>query len=340
MKRQHYLRTVIAEVDKSHPKLGRGVVMAMLTIKSRKMLLVVSPRGCGKSRVSAYVGKQAPHSMVLYRLSVAGLATAASEFNGFRGVVVVDDIAKTQTPYARISTITTLAELIYSHYCKSHFSKMNFEIREFNGSAIVNVQPVLLRALVTSPEWEASIQDKTIRYYHLHRPLNPNPDDISLELTWGIDFETASIPKPSGRLWEALQNLVGPQWGLARRKEHLRDLLRASAALDSREQINTADYRLLIEVLRPLMIERLVMDKADFESRRFLFSNKLAIMTEFLTYGQFTLAQLAEDYKVSEATAYRLMDEQHKDWRIVAKSPTTYAPSPELRNEMRRLNLL
>lgn len=340
MKTKHYLRTVIADVDKTHPKLGRGVVMAMLTIKSRKMLLVVSPRGCGKSRVSAYVGRQAKSSMILDRLSVAGLSHAADQFSNFKGVVVVDDIAKTQTPYARISTITTLAELIYSHYCMSHLSKMDFEIKDFYGSAIVNVQPVLLRALVTSPEWEASIQDKTIRYYHLHRPLNPNPSDIKLELEWGLDFKEWDGKEPSGRLWEVLQKLVGPQWGLARRKEHLRDLLKAAAALDNREQPNTADYLLLIEVLRPLMIERLVMDKADFESKRFLFSNKLAIMTEFLTYGQFTLSQLAEDYKVSEATAYRLMDEQHKDWRVIAKSPTTYGPSPELMNELRRLNLL
>ncbi len=105
MKTKHYLRTVIADVDKTHPKLGRGVVMAMLTIKSRKMLLVVSPRGCGKSRVSAYVGRQSKNAMVLDRLSVAGLASAADEFSGFKGVVVVDDIAKTQTPYARLAPL-------------------------------------------------------------------------------------------------------------------------------------------------------------------------------------------------------------------------------------------
>ena len=340
MAKKHYLRHVWEEVDKTHPKLGRGVVVAMLAVKARKLLLIVSPRGCGKSRISSFVGNSAPVHMTRDRLSVAGLSTLQDELNGFEGVIVVDDIAKTQTAYARINTITTLAELVYSHYCSSNLAKMVYDIRDFYGSAIVNVQPVLLRKLVESNEWEASIQDKSIRFYHLHRPLNPNPDVPKVELTWGTNLAEVNPPRSAGALSLQLQKVAEPQWGRSRLFEHIGDLLRAAAALDGRKVVRPRDYHLLIDALKPMQVEALVMDKRDFESQRYLYSNKLAVMTEYITYGQFTLRQLADDYKVSQSQAYRLMNVELNDWRIVAKSPTTYAPSDNLYNELRRLSLV
>lgn len=330
----HYLKTVMSDVDSTHPKLGKLTVMAMLTIKAHKLLLVVSPRGCGKSRVSSFVGQSHPEPMVMDRISVAGLASLREKFTDFTGVLVVDDIAKTQTRYARITTMTTLAELIYSHYCVSHLAGMHFEITEFCGSGIINVQPILLKELVSSSEWEASMQDKTIRYYHIYRPTNPNPEPPKLKLEWGIDFSQVETPKLTGKLSHALLRLAEVQWGLARLKEHIIDLLKAAAALDKREKVTQADYKLLLDVMQPLRIEGLVLDKKELETDRYFDSNKLAILTEFLTYGQFTLRQVSRDYKLSESQCYRILNNYFKDWRVVAKEPTTYAPSDEF---LRRL---
>lgn len=340
MTKQHYLRRVIEGVDKTHPKLGKLVAVSMLTVKAKKLLLVVSPRGCGKSAASNYVGKSHPRPLMRDRLSVAGLSSLADILTGFDGVIVVDDIAKTQTPYARIGTITTLAELIYSHYCSSNLAKMTYDITDFYAAGIVNIQPVLLRSLVMSQEWEASVQDKTLRYYHLMRPLEPNPEPPALKLEWGLSFDATTPPRLTGKLSEALQREAEPQWGLSRLKEHLRDLLRAAAALDKRRTVTQADYRLLLDVMKPCQIEKLVMDKTNFESQRYLHSNKLAVLTEYLTYGQFTLQTIARDYKVSESQAYRLMNEQLSEWVVVAKSPTTYGPSEKLEKELRRLSLI
>jgi hypothetical protein len=302
----------------------------MLSIKARKILLIVAPRGCGKSRATTFVSKAYPECLLQDRLSIAGLAALRSVLDGFRGVITIDDIAKTQTPYARISTITTLTELISSHYVHSHLKGINFDINNFYGSALVNVQPVLLKEVVHSDEWEASIQDKGVRYYHLWRPRKPNPDPPQLKLEWGIPIEEVKTPSFKYPYAKPLLRIGEAQWGFSRLQEHLSDYLKAAAALDGRKVVNKSDYLFLSSALNPLKIETVVTDKAAFESGRYFHSNRLAILTEFVTYGHVTLEQIARDYKLSESQARRIMAKYSKDWIEVSKSPTTYAPSAHM----------
>ncbi|GAI81098.1 unnamed protein product, partial [marine sediment metagenome] len=138
-------------------------------------------------------------------------------------------------------------------------------------------------------EWEASMMDKSMRYYHLYRPQNPNPEPPQVELDWGA--ATAGVEKPElkGKLAEELKLIGECQWGLSRLREHISDLLVASAALDRRGKVTQTDFRLLIRLLAPMRVESLVTDKLELETQRYLASNQLAILTEFMTYGNFTL---------------------------------------------------
>jgi len=335
----HSLMHVAKQVDKTHPHLGKAVVMAMLGAKACRLVLFIAPRGCGKSRAASFVASQQKGSLFLDRLSVAGLPKLQQEFTGFRDIVCVDDIAKSQTPYARIVTITTLAELCYSHYIRSHMSDSQYEITEFHGAGLVNMQPILVRELINSPEWEASIQDKSIRYYHLYRPLTPNPDAPDVRIDWGIPIEDVEEMMPKGKLGKSLITIGRAQWGYARTLEHLSALLRAAAGFDHRKKVTQSDYKLLLDVLRPLQIERLVTSKQAFESERSMLTDYLALLTEFLTYGEIPLSQLALDYSVTEGQCRRIMNRYTKDWIVVAKSPTVYAPSEELRAQMREVGL-
>lgn len=335
----HYLDTLARTVDKTHPHLGNLLVVAMLATKAKKLLLVVSPRGCGKSRISSFVALSHPQAMLQDRLSAAGLAQIVSDMTNFDGVLIVDDIAKTQTQYARVTTVTTIAELVYSHYCISHMSGGSYEIRNFYGSAIINIQPVLLRELVRSPEWEASMQDKSIRYYHMRRPQKPNPLPPTIKPEWGIDIREVDLPVLRGKMFRDLLIIGEAQWGLARLQEHIGDLLRASAALDKRTTVLPSDFRLLRKVLAPLMVEELVLDKKAFESKRYLDSNQLAVLTEFVTYGQFTLRQISRDYKLSQSQCYAIMAKLANDWKVVAMNPTVYAPTDELQEKLRKVGI-
>lgn len=335
----HYLLQIAHDVDKTHPHLGNLLAACVLVAKSKKMMMIVSPRGCGKSRATNFVTLQSPSNLLLDRLSVSGLSYMEDRLNGFQGVLCVDDIAKAQTDYARITTVTTLAELVYSHGIISSLKDSRYEITNFNASALVNVQPVLLRELVNSPEWEASIQDKTLRYYHLIRPQRPNALPPELKLDWGINNADVSTKFSRGKLYDKIVFLLGCQWGVTRVNEHIPDMLIAAAALDKRKDVNQTDFQALITILRPLSYESLVMDKHSLEADRVLAADRLAILTEYCTYGQFTLAQLCNDYKVSMSTGYRIMRQYSDDWIEISKSPTSYIPSDSMVKKLKELGL-
>ncbi|GAH53668.1 unnamed protein product, partial [marine sediment metagenome] len=56
----------------------------------------------------------------------------------FGGLVVIDDLGKVDTNYSRIHTVTSFAELCYSHFISKHTMTVTVEIGEFHGSAILN----------------------------------------------------------------------------------------------------------------------------------------------------------------------------------------------------------
>jgi hypothetical protein len=290
----HALTGLINRVERTHRNLGELLAFECLCAKCKKLCIVVAPHGTGKSTASATIGKKAPVSRVVDRLTIAGLAGMAQELTNWKGVIVVDDISKTGSDYARISTMTTLAELIYSHYICSSMSKMQFEIMDFQGAAIVNIQPVLLRDLVQSQEWEASIQDKAIRYYHLKRPLHPVLSLPDVDIDWGIDLSKVKAPDmKTDEGAETVRSCRG-QWTIPRTLEHTRDLLMAAAAMDRREEVNTRDHELIRKLALPLRYEQMVFTKSDFESKRELDSNRLALLTEMATYGEFSIEQLSD----------------------------------------------
>jgi hypothetical protein len=337
----HKLETLINAVESTHTHLGDLVAFEAIIVKCKKLLLVVSPHGCGKSRASAYIGTQTPKAKIIDRLSVAGLAGLSEEdsFSDFSDVILVDDMAKSQGKYARIATMTTLAELIYSHFIHSMMRGMSFDITNFNGSAIVNIQPVILKELVESDEWEASMQDKAVRYYHLYRPQSPVNGMPEVKIDWGIEMHLVNEPDYDSLVFKEFMRSNKGQWTLARTKEHLSSFLRAAAAIDGRDYVSMCDYCLVSKLIKPLRWESLVMDKQDFESGRYLDNNQLSLFTQMVTYGKFTIEQIMDDFGVSSSKAYDLMEDHSKDWEKVSDHPAKFAPSPHLMKKLRHMGM-
>ncbi len=257
----------------------------------------------------------------------------AEKLTSFRSVIVVDDIATTQTDYARKTTITTLAALCYTHRIESIMQGINYAIEDFYGSALIGIQPILLRNLMLLEEWDASIQDKTLRFYYLHRPIKPCLTPPLAKIEKGIDFDNVKDFEPDiyNKDWQKLLALGDSQWSRARAKEHLKDLLKAIASLESRTTIVDNDYILLVQLLKPMAIENMVVVKEQLEGERYLDNNLLALLAEYFTYGgEFALAQVAQDYKLSLSQAYKIMASQNGYWQQVSKSPTVYKPSKKL----------
>lgn len=337
-----YIENLIDEVNESHAGLGELVALLQIAVKAKKLVLIVSPSGCGKSTATSLIGRKIADAVLMDRLSIAGLTSLSSRFTGFQSVIVVDDIATTQTEYARTSTITTLSSLIYTHRVSSNMCGIEYEISDFYGSAVIGLQPVLLRSIIESDDWEASVQDKSIRYYHLKRPISPDITPLDVKLEQGIDIETILDFEPdnSNPLWLQLVKIGNTQWSKARTKEHLIALLKATASLQSQEIVDDSIYILLLLLLKPMSFEGIVVTKQDLEGERHLDNNALALLTEYYSYnGEFSIENVANDYRITLSQCYRIMEKQKRNWQQVSKSPTCYQPSKAMLRQLKNFEL-
>ena len=337
-----YIENLITDVNKTHPALGEMVALLHIAVKAKKLTLVIAPSGCGKSVAMTIIAKNTADAILPDRLSIAGLCVMADKLTSYRSVVVVDDIATTQTDYARKTTITTLAALVYTHRIESIMAGIFYQIEDFYGSALIGIQPILLRNLMLLDEWDASIQDKALRYYHLYRPIKPCLTLPDVQLEHGIDIDLIDDFEPDleNKEWCKLIALGDCQWSRARGKEHIRDMLKAIAALEQRKQVISEDYTLLARLLLPMAIENIVVVKEQLEGERYLDNNLLALLAEYFTYnGEFSLAQVALDYKLSLSQCYKIMGQQNGYWQQISKSPTIYQPSKRLIAMLKMQNL-
>lgn len=331
----HQLYTVIDTIEKTHSQLGNAVAFAIIATKAKKCLLIISPAGTGKSTISNVVGGCHPEAVKLDSVTRSGLRDFKDVFTHFQGLVVVDDLGKVDTYYSRIATVTSFAELVYSHFISKHTLSINVEIAEFFGSAILNAQPPVLSQLIESDEWEVVTQDKTIRYYHLFRPVKPNEKKPEVRVDWGIDFALVHKPRHDYKLYPKMEDIAAIQWSDARVLEHLDDLLRATAALDRRQDVLNEDLVLLYKLMKPMTVERWVKVKTGFEVGRYMDSNLLAVLVEFASWKNISIERIARDYKIGSSTVYRLLS-GIKDWFEPKESMAKrLVPKPELKQALK-----
>lgn len=309
----HQLYTVINDVEKTHLGLGNALAFAIICVKAKKCLLLISPAGCGKSVITNTIGNSYPDTYILDSATTASLSQHNEEFSNFRGLVTVDDMGKISDTYSRKHTLTAFTELCYSHFITRYTFRASVIITDFYGSVILNTQPVILAEICQYPEWESVLQDKTIRYYHLYRPTKPEAKLPEVNIDWGIDLDLVSKPDPRYKLYSKLEDISAIQWSDARLMEHLDKLLRATAALDRRQEVKHEDFMLLHRLIRPLTVERYIMHKSGFELGRWMNSNSIAVLVEFASWKNVSIERIARDYKISPSTVYRLLGEI-KEW--------------------------
>lgn len=336
-----YIENLIDDVNKTHSNLGELVALCQIITKAKKCLLIVSPSGCGKSTAMSFVGKNTVDNWMPTSLSISSLGNKVEKLTSFRSVVVIDDIATIQTPYARTTTITTLSALCYTHRVEPSMAGFDFAVEDFYGSALIGIQPIILRDVVLSTEWDATIKDKVLRYYHLYRPITPDMDLPVAQIEKGIDIDKINF-KPDAELsiWKELVKIGRSQWSIARTKEHLIDMLKAIASLEDRKEVAEDDYDLLYRLLKPMAIENIIISKDSLEGERILDNDLLALLVEYYTYnGQFSLAHIAQDFNLRLAQSYRIMASQNGNWQQISKSPTIYKPSKILTKLLEEFNL-
>jgi len=327
----HQLYDIIANVEKSHPGLGRAVAFSIICVKARQCLLLVAPSGCGKSVITDTIGNIHSDPIKLLSVTKARLVTYKDTFSNFQGVVLMDDIAGAGSMYERKETLVAFSMLCYSHAISKHTFTSDFEITDFHGSTVMNIQPAILAEIYQYPEWESLISEKTLRYYHLYRPTVPNVAKPSFKVDWGIDFDLVKKPRHDLQLYKSLGGIASIQWSDARTLEHLDTLLRAVAALDRRQYVNNSDFRLLYKLIKPMTVERYIMHKVGFEVGRWMDSNLAAVLVEFASWKNISIDRIARDYKISPTTVYRLLAEIKEWFKESEVKSKMLVPKPELK---------
>ena len=336
----HQLYSVIRDVEKTHSGLGNALAFSIICTKARMCLLNVAPSGTGKSVITNTLKKSYPDCVKLDSVTRSGLRDFKEQFTNFWGLVVIDDMAKVDSLYSRKHTITSFAELCYSHDISKHTFTCTIVIDGFFGSAVINIQPVILAELVADSEWEAVTQDKTVRYYHLYRPKAPVPFLPDVNVDWGISLDLVHKPRHDFKLYDKLGDIASIQWSDARVMEHLDVLLKATAALDRRQEVRAEDFQILHRLMKPMIIERSIFHKVGFESGRYLETNLLAVLVEFASWKDINLERIARDYKISPTTAYRLLTEI-KDWFEPSEPMSKrLVPKPGLRKVLKEAGVV
>lgn len=324
----HQLRNLVKKVNSTHKGLGPMIAMNILAAKAKKAILNVAPAGTGKSVACDSVGQTLHERSTRYTsLTLAGLNRLQDEFSHYDGHIIVDDLGAEKSLWSRISTITALANLVYTHFVYKVTYNSTIEIQDFRGSVSMNIQPVLLNSLIQSDEWISVVRDKVLRYYHLFRPKMPRREWPEIDVKWGAALEEIELTGRGGKLWYQLVAIGLTQWSYARVLEHVPDLLRAAAALDGRNKVNSTDYSVLIKLLQPLQLERYIVTTYGFEQGRVLDNNLYCILVELASFKTPTILTIAEDYKVNPRTAERLIQTVPEWCWIKANSPKKVMPT-------------
>ena len=330
MQKVHRIRTLLESVNETHPGLGRASAFAVMTNHAKRMLLLVAPPGCGKSQITDALAAAIPGSMKLDVATEAGLQPFKDQLTGFRSLVTLDDLAGMKSSYRREVTLSTLAGLGYRHSTEIHTGFQHLSITDYQGSCVCGCQPVTLAPIVQSDIWSGMIADKTVRYYHIFRPTAPTEDKLNLEIPDSVPAEAVEAPNLAEAVYKPALAISRVQWSLGRVLEHTSWMLRALAGLDSRKRVNKLDVELFTELGKGMILERHILDRDNLEGPYRFRLDFLALLIMFCTYGRFTIQTLCDEHKISQRTAYSIMERYRPMWIMLGAQPSVYGPSADL----------
>lgn len=336
---EHPVLAIRDAVEATHPGLGNLAAMAVVSAKAKQCLIVVAPPGCGKSTVGQWLDKVHPECYVKDSLTRSSLTAYQDLFNGFRGLLVFDDVGKIDTDHSRMQTLVTMAELVHGHFVSKASFQIQIEIDDFQGAAILNIQPNILKKVVEDPTWSSNLADKTLRYYHLNRALSPNRGPIDASVDWGIEIHEVGGVDEDNDTWRELYSVGAEQWSRPRTVEHIEDLIKATAALGSNPGPDEVDMQVLLELIRPMVIESELLEKKGFGTDATLNANLLYLLVEFASYPSLTYEMMAQDYHMKPRQVNDILATMKEHWEKIGTNPVRLQPTQDLINLLEKAGI-
>jgi len=244
--------------------------------------------------------------LTLNTVSQASLKQIATELNNFDGILFVDDIGAINTEYMRVTTMATLTYLAYQHYLRRLDYQTNLEIKNFNASLIINLQPSVFDEIVGNTSFEANIMDKSYRYYNMRIPDNKPFQHIKIKELQHIKdkFENMKVDIDKSKV-ESLANNFMTFNSVARRYKIVYNFVKLTAILNNHKTATSEDYRFVSKMLLNNIIESELLERKGFSSRfkfnTFLFN--VMLMSKY--YGNiFHYSKIKTYLNVTRQTIY------------------------------------
>ena len=334
-----YVADLASAVDLTHPGLGQLAAMSVVCAKANKCMLTIAPPGCGKSAISDWLERVHPEAYKKQSLTRSSLKVYEDLLNGFRGLIVFDDVGAIDTEWSRIQTLVTMAEIVYGHFVSKDSHQLHIDIDDFQGASILNIQPNVLKEVIEHPTWHSNLADKSLRWYHLRRALVPNTDPISAEVDWGLPIQEMTFNMPGNSIWDEILSIGLEQWTLPRAQEHCLDLLRAVTALAGTPEPGEAELDVLLWLMRPMTVEMELVTRQGFGSKASLDDNLLYMLVEFATYPSVTLEMIATDYHFKPSQVQRIISHMIDWFQKVDSNPTRYQPTQAMLDLLKKAGI-
>jgi energy-coupling factor transporter ATP-binding protein EcfA2 len=318
---------VYDSVEKTHIGCGKLALMEVLSDASNRTLLVIGSSGTGKSAILKWMKDVINRDhYFLDSVTVSGLKHIAKYLKGKTLSLLVDDLSKGGTEYSQAMTVCALGELVYSGYIRKFVSGLNLDIYGFSGSAIMNAQPLILRRILRSSEFETDIRDKVIRYYHIRRPIKIELKPPSDNIEYNYLYNSVIIPDDltNSKLMEYGLDLFRYEFSIARAKEHYYALIKASANINNRKEVDEADLWLVNELCKCFYLETELFSKRDLEGEIQLDVNILVLLSVLATYKKYSFIDAMADFQIKQSRLYEIIKDNERYVGIIKNRDKKY----------------
>ena len=326
----HKVTELINAVEVTHKGLGRLAAMTLVASKARQCMITVSPPGCGKSTVGAWLETVHPEAYTKQSVTRSSLKTYETLFNDFEGCVIFDDLGAVDTEWSRNQTLVTMAELVYGHFISKDSHQLHIDIDNFQGSAILNIQPNVLKEVVEHPSWNSNLADKSLRYYHLKRAVTPNAGPIEAKAEWGGNIDEISSYEGQSAKWQMILTIGQEQWTRPRAMEHCASLLKAVTALGGKGYSDDQDIQVLLDLMRPMTVEMEMIERQGFGSKATLNDNLLYMMVESATYTPVTYEDIGRDYHMKPHKVQLVLSHMIDWFHKTGTNPVKLQPTQQM----------
>ena len=336
---EHPLTALIESVNTTHPGLGNLAAISVVAAKARQCLITVAAPGTGKSTITNWLQAKHPNAFVEDSYTRSSLKALEEQFNGFDGLLLIDDIGKIDSDWSRVQTLVTLAELVYGHFIGKHTKDIHINIDDFHGAAVMNIQPNVLKEVIEHPTWQSNLADKSLRYYHLYRAIDPALTELDVEIDWGLNFPDVLKYEGDPVWFDAILDIGLQQWTRARAMEHCHALIRAVAALGNHYAPDQVDCQVLLELMLPMTVEMEVSEQSGFGGKVTLNVGLLYLLSEFASYQNVTYEIIAQDMKIKIRRVAMILESMSEWFEKVGINPVILQPTKELTQLLKRAGL-